>query len=168
MLWIWSSCLPFPAHYLFLFHTGIGVSVFTEAQKMKYFPNCRTISVTGQGGTVWAFGDWTSDVPPGSFHASWTGLPAASRLCEWVWSVEQGRSWMACWLTDEVEVGGGWKLRLAGLETIETGWPSFHSSTSSFQCSIVTQWFSPSSPKLCSTKRAYRACPDLVLCCILL
>lgn len=23
-------------------------------------------------------------------------------------------TWAACWLTDEVEVGGGWKLRLAG------------------------------------------------------
>lgn len=84
--------------------------------------------------------DGAADLLTGCFPVSWTGgLLAAFWLCEWVQSVEQGKlSWMACWLTDEVEVGGGWKLRLPGFETIETGWPTFHSSTSSFQCSIMT------------------------------
>lgn len=75
-------------------------------------------------------------------------------------------TWTACWLTDEVEVGGGWKLRLAGFLDHRdwlTQFPVQHQFLS-----VSPDWFSPWSPQPCLIINNYQVCPNPVILCFLI
>lgn len=65
-------------------------------------------------------------------------------------------TWAACWLTDEVEVGGGWKLRLAGFSD-HRDWLTQFSSAAPVLLSITRLVF-PLKP---TTLTHYKQLPGL-------